>query len=480
MRSNACGSAARVASAPRARSPADAWQRIAAVEHETRSAAQLPAARGGSRALPRRSPRSRSSSSARRRRGRPASSRRLRSRQTVDLPTSTAADPVDRGRHRDAVRPRSPPFDGRVVPASYPELVAGVGAVGPRMRRAAVSAADDDRPRRRRTIVGLEDRIASDRRAAHVQQRARSAPAAARRALGRACRSHERARARALRDRHSREDHDQCERTTDYARNDHAKHYPDSRRDGALVLGFREHDRRLGSPSNEQQQEQKAQHAGSESAAASSAAGSEASAAAAERRNSAARARGPAARSGVAPARPRSGRATSFSKRRAKSRACRASSPRRSSATCNANSVTAGQRAMLGFVTEDVERGVRVASVTPNGPAAEAGLEVGDTITEIDGAALTDTRADRRRQAVADRAPARADGERRPGRGREAARHQRGGRRARRHGQGAPMATNVWINPPRCRAPRARTPSPGRATSGSSRRIRGRRCSSSR
>jgi C-terminal processing protease CtpA/Prc len=52
-----------------------------------------------------------------------------------------------------------------------------------------------------------------------------------------------------------------------------------------------------------------------------------------------------------------------------------------------------GRRAMLGFVTEDVERGVRVASVTPNGPAAEAGLKVGDTITEIDGAHLTDTRA---------------------------------------------------------------------------------------
>ena len=52
-----------------------------------------------------------------------------------------------------------------------------------------------------------------------------------------------------------------------------------------------------------------------------------------------------------------------------------------------------GQRSMLGFVTEDVERGVRVASVTPNGPAAEAGLKVGETVTEIDGARLTDTRA---------------------------------------------------------------------------------------
>ena len=50
------------------------------------------------------------------------------------------------------------------------------------------------------------------------------------------------------------------------------------------------------------------------------------------------------------------------------------------------------QRSMLGFVTEDVERGVRVASVTPNGPAAEAGLKVGETVTEIDGVRLTDTR----------------------------------------------------------------------------------------
>jgi C-terminal processing protease CtpA/Prc len=52
-----------------------------------------------------------------------------------------------------------------------------------------------------------------------------------------------------------------------------------------------------------------------------------------------------------------------------------------------------GQRSMLGFVCEDVERGVRVASVTPNGPAAEAGLKVGETVTDIDGARLTDTRA---------------------------------------------------------------------------------------
>ncbi len=52
----------------------------------------------------------------------------------------------------------------------------------------------------------------------------------------------------------------------------------------------------------------------------------------------------------------------------------------------------AGQRAMLGIGIEDTERGVRVASVSPNGPAAEAGLEIGDTITAIDNAELADTR----------------------------------------------------------------------------------------
>jgi C-terminal processing protease CtpA/Prc len=53
----------------------------------------------------------------------------------------------------------------------------------------------------------------------------------------------------------------------------------------------------------------------------------------------------------------------------------------------------AGQRAMLGIGIEDTERGVRVASVSPNGPAAQAGLKIGDTITAIDGAELADARA---------------------------------------------------------------------------------------
>jgi S1-C subfamily serine protease len=52
----------------------------------------------------------------------------------------------------------------------------------------------------------------------------------------------------------------------------------------------------------------------------------------------------------------------------------------------------AGQRAMLGVGIEDTERGVRIASVTPNGPAAEAGLKVGDTIIAIEGASLADSR----------------------------------------------------------------------------------------
>lgn len=48
----------------------------------------------------------------------------------------------------------------------------------------------------------------------------------------------------------------------------------------------------------------------------------------------------------------------------------------------------AGQRAMLGVGIEDADDGVRVRSVTPDGPAAAAGLEVGDTIVAVEGAAL--------------------------------------------------------------------------------------------
>ena len=51
----------------------------------------------------------------------------------------------------------------------------------------------------------------------------------------------------------------------------------------------------------------------------------------------------------------------------------------------------AGQRAMLGVNIEDTELGVRVVGVSPNGPAAAAGLTVGDTIVAIDGAELGST-----------------------------------------------------------------------------------------
>ena len=48
----------------------------------------------------------------------------------------------------------------------------------------------------------------------------------------------------------------------------------------------------------------------------------------------------------------------------------------------------AGQRAMLGLNITDTDQGARVNGVSPNGPAAQAGLKVGDTIVSIDGANL--------------------------------------------------------------------------------------------
>jgi len=51
-----------------------------------------------------------------------------------------------------------------------------------------------------------------------------------------------------------------------------------------------------------------------------------------------------------------------------------------------------GRRAMLGLSPEDTDLGVRVAGVSPGGPAAEAGIEIGDVIVALDGAALADRR----------------------------------------------------------------------------------------
>ncbi len=107
-----------------------------------------------------------------------------------------------------------------------------------------------------------------------------------------------------------------------------------------------------------------------------------------------------------------------------------------------------GQRSMLGFVTEDVERGVRVASVTPGGPAAEAGLEVGDTVTEIDGARLTDTRATGgSRQSPTElllAQMANVD----PGEPVKLHVTNEAGAERDVTVKARPMATNVWINPP--------------------------------
>ena len=52
-----------------------------------------------------------------------------------------------------------------------------------------------------------------------------------------------------------------------------------------------------------------------------------------------------------------------------------------------------GQRAMLGVNIEDTERGARIAGVSPGGPAAYAGLKVGDTIISMDGADLAAPRS---------------------------------------------------------------------------------------
>jgi S1-C subfamily serine protease len=46
------------------------------------------------------------------------------------------------------------------------------------------------------------------------------------------------------------------------------------------------------------------------------------------------------------------------------------------------------RRPVLGLNIVDVERGVRVVGVTPNGPGAKAGVQVDDLITAIDGRAL--------------------------------------------------------------------------------------------
>ena len=48
-----------------------------------------------------------------------------------------------------------------------------------------------------------------------------------------------------------------------------------------------------------------------------------------------------------------------------------------------------GRRAMLGISIGDAEEGVRVDGVTPGGPAAQSGVQAGDIIVAMDGAALS-------------------------------------------------------------------------------------------
>jgi S1-C subfamily serine protease len=57
-----------------------------------------------------------------------------------------------------------------------------------------------------------------------------------------------------------------------------------------------------------------------------------------------------------------------------------------------------GRRAMLGINIENAKDGVNVRSVTPGGPASDAGLKAGDVIVSVDGKSLSGT--DKRASAV--------------------------------------------------------------------------------
>jgi C-terminal processing protease CtpA/Prc len=60
---------------------------------------------------------------------------------------------------------------------------------------------------------------------------------------------------------------------------------------------------------------------------------------------------------------------------------------------------TTGPRVMLGLNIEDADSGVRVVGVSPNGPAATAGLQTGDVVVALDGERL---------DAAGDTSPSRA------------------------------------------------------------------------
>jgi C-terminal processing protease CtpA/Prc len=60
-----------------------------------------------------------------------------------------------------------------------------------------------------------------------------------------------------------------------------------------------------------------------------------------------------------------------------------------------------GQRAVLGINIEDASNGVRVAGVSPNGPAAAAGVMVDDVIVAVDGFELRSAAANRNESPTA-------------------------------------------------------------------------------
>lgn len=62
--------------------------------------------------------------------------------------------------------------------------------------------------------------------------------------------------------------------------------------------------------------------------------------------------------------------------------------------------LNAPKRALVGVVFDADETGVKIVALTPNGPAAKAGIQVGDRLVSIDGKAVPKVQGEDRRMAV--------------------------------------------------------------------------------